>query len=63
MKFINKKKNLNRYHAHILKLRLAKGSFLYKKSKKEYFNGKNIRLTELLESLNNSSLILAMNPI
>ena len=47
MKFINKKKNLNRYHAHILKLRLAKGGFLYKKSKKEYFNGKNIRLTEL----------------
>ena len=63
MKFINKKKNLNRYQAHILKLRLAKDGFLYKKSKKEYFNGKNIRLTELLESLNNSSLILAMNPI
>ena len=63
MKFINKKKNLNRYQAHILKLRLAKGGFLYKKSKKEYFNDKNIRLTELLESLNNSSLILAINPI
>ena len=53
---------MRRYHAHLLKLGLRKVYFLYKISKNEHLNGKNIRPAERLEPQNNFPLILAMKP-